>query len=148
NVEKKSLYLLLKKYTPSDTWSSFVHTIIAEMTDKSGRFSYSSIAQLYIWEETWANLFEIVKQNATLDTLDSYASYLMKNYANELSELYKTAILNYSEYHMGRDSYIRICTYLRKLKKMGASEKANFIIRQLKSLYPKRKALMEELDKL
>jgi len=32
--------------------------------------------------------------------------------------------------------------------KIGAREKANFVAQQLKTLYPKRKALMEELEKV
>jgi len=37
---------------------------------------------------------------------------------------------------------------LRKMIKIGARDKANNVIQQLKTLYPKRKALMEELQKV
>jgi len=49
---------------------------------------------------------------------------------------------------MGRNYYQIACRYLRKMIKMGAREKVNFVIEQLKVLYPKRKALMEELQKV
>ena len=49
---------------------------------------------------------------------------------------------------MGRDNYQTACRYIRQLNKMGEFEKAYQIIKQLRELYYKRKALMEELDKI
>jgi len=50
------------------------------------------------------------------------------------------------ERNVSRNYYQNACRYLRKMIKMGAREKANFVIGQLKALYPNRKALMEELQ--
>jgi hypothetical protein len=49
---------------------------------------------------------------------------------------------------MGRDYYQNACTYIRKIIKLGARDKANGIISFLRTEYPKRKALMEELSKV
>jgi hypothetical protein len=104
--------------------------------------------KIYIWEERWDKLFDFVKRNVSLDNLDAYEQYLMKDYANEISDFYQTAILYYVEVNISRDYYQTACRYLRKLIKMGFREKADFIMQQLKTLYPKRKALMEELKKV
>jgi len=57
-----------------------------------------------------------------------------------------------SELHeksMGKDHYQNTCSYIRKIIiKMGGRDKANEIISYLRTEYPKRKALSEELDKV
>ena len=148
NREKKAYYFLMKKHVRIENWDNFVKLIITDITNKNRWVDYSFIAQIYIWEKSWDKLFDIVKKNASLDKLDSYEKYLMKDYAEEITDLYQTAILNYMVNNMGRDHYQNACRYLRKMIKIGAREKANFVIEQLKVLYPKRKALMEELQKV
>ena len=148
NREKKAYYFLMKKHVRIENWDNFVKLIITDITNKNRWVDYSFIAQIYIWEKSWDKLFDIVKKNASLDKLDSYEKYLMKDYAEEITDLYQTAILNYMVNNMGRDHYKNTCRYLRKMIKIGAREKANFVIEQLKVLYPKRKALMEELQKV
>jgi len=50
---------------------------------------------------------------------------------------------------MGKDHYQNTCSYIRKIIiKMGGRDKANEIISYLRTEYPKRKALSEELDKV
>ena len=148
NRERKPYYSLMKKIVSQDNWDNFVKLIITDIRNKNRWVDYSSIAQIYIWEESWQNLFDLIKQNVSLDKLDAYDKYLIKDFATEISDLYQTAILNYMVNNMGRDHYQNACRYLRKMIKMGARDKANFVIEQLKVLYPKRKALMEELQKM
>ena len=148
NREKKAYYSLMKKHVRIENWDNFVKLIITDITNKNRWVDYSFIAQIYIWEKSWDKLFDIVKKNASLDKLDSYEKYLMKDYAEEITNLYQKAILNYMVNNMGRNYYQIACRYLRKMIKIGAREKANFVIEQLKVLYPKRKALMEELQKV
>ncbi|MCX6320559.1 MAG: SWIM zinc finger family protein [Bacteroidia bacterium] len=148
NREKKPYYSLMKKFISLENWDNFVKLIITDITNKNRWVDYSFISQIYIWEERWDKLFDIVKKNASLDRLDSYEKYLIKDYATEITDLYQTAILNYMVNNMGRSHYQIACRYLRKMIKMGVREKANFVIEQLKVLYPKRKALMEELQKV
>ncbi|MBA7528910.1 hypothetical protein ES705_21102 [subsurface metagenome] len=148
NREKKEYYILMKKHVLPENWDNFVKLIITDITNNNRWNDYSLIAKIYIWEESWDKLLNIVKQNVSLGKLETYEKYLIKDYANEISGLYQTAILNYMANNMGRDHYQNACRYLRKMIKMGAREKANFVAKQLKTLYPKRKALMEELEKV
>ena len=148
NREKKEYYILMKKHVLPENWDNFVKLIITDITNNNRWNDYSLIAKIYIWEESWDKLLNIVKQNVSLGKLETYEKYLIKDYANEISGLYQTAILNYMANNMGRDHYKNACRYLRKMIKMGAREKANFVAQQLKTLYPKRKALMEELEKV
>ena len=48
---------------------------------------------------------------------------------------------------MGRDHYQTACRYIRRMIKLGGKTKADKLIAQLRTLYAKRPALMQELDR-
>ncbi|MBW6492422.1 MAG: hypothetical protein K0B15_14660 [Lentimicrobium sp.] len=148
NREKKYYFDLLKKHIAPGNWETFINQIIDEISKKDYWSGNSLIPRIYIWEEKWDELLKIVKQNVSLNNLESYEKYLIKDYAEEISGLYQIAILEYMENKVGRDHYQNACRYLRKMIKMGARDKADAVIVQLRTLYPKRKALMEELQKV
>ena len=146
NREKKVYFRLMKIYIAPENWDNFVGQLIKDIISKNRLTDHSSIMNIYIWEERWDKLFDFVKRNLSLNNLDAYEQYLMKDYANEISDFYQTAILDYVEVNISRGYYQTACRYLRRLIKMGFREKADFVMQQLKTLYPKRKALMEELE--
>lgn len=146
NHEKKRYFDILKKQISSENWGDFVQCLIKDILKKDRWIDYHFIAQIYIWEECWDKLFEIVRSNSSLHTLDAYEKYLVHDYAKELTDLYRAAILKEMERATDRGHYREICRYLRRMIKMGARETVNSIIKQLQTSYPKRKALMEELQ--
>jgi len=148
NRERKYYFSLLKENVLLENWDNYLQLLIKEKTQSSRWVDTSFIAQIYIWEEQWDKLFEIVKKDISLNNLDTYEKYLINDYAKELTDFYQKAILKYMENNMGRDHYQAACRYIRKLIKMGAREKADYVVLQLKTLYPKRKALMEELGQI
>ena len=146
NREKKRYFDILKKQLSPENWGDFVKGLINDILKKDRWIDYHSIAQIYIWEERWNNLFEIIQKNVSLHTLDAYEKYLVNDYAKEVTELYRAAILKDMERTTDRGHYREICRYLRRMIKMGARETVDSIIKQLQTTYPKRKALMEELQ--
>ncbi len=71
---------------------------------------------------------------------------LVSNQKNRIkSEIQKHSDL---ESNVGRNHYRNVCRFLRKMIKMGARVKASQVIEQLRSFYPQRKALLEELQKV
>ena len=145
NHEKKRYFDILKKQLSPGNWGDFVQCLIKDISKKDRWIDYHSIAQIYIWEERWDKLLEIVQKNASLHTLDAYEKYLAHDYAKELTDLYRKTILKDMERTTDRGHYREICRYLRRMIKMGARETVDSIIKQLQTTYPKRKALMEEL---
>jgi len=144
--EKEKYYYLLKSKIKKENWVAFVDQIINDTIKSKKRVDYNFIAQIYIWEKRWDKLFNYVKLNLNLSNLDTYGKYLINDYANELAEFYQTAIFRYLELNVGRNFYQNACRYLRKLIKMGYRDKVDYIIPELKKMYPQRKALMEELE--
>jgi uncharacterized protein (DUF2164 family) len=92
--------------------------------------------------------FGIGQKVTRLNTIDRYEKYLSKNYSKDLIELYANGILNYMENSMGREHYQNACRYIRKVIKMGGKGKANEIVSYLRSEYPQRRALIEELNRI
>lgn len=88
----------------------------------------------------------MVKRSPDFNTIDCYEKYLSKYYADEIVNLYTNAVIEYMRINMGRDHYQNACRYIRRIIKLGAREKANEIISFFRDEYPKRLALMEELN--
>ena len=147
-MNEQDYYQILKKHVKPEEWSEFVEAMIQDITTKKRWPDMNLIAGIFIKEEWWDRLLELVKKSPDLKTIDNYEKYLSKNYTNEIVELYANDILIYMENNMGRGHYQNACRYIRKIIKLGAREKANEIISYLRNEYPKRKALMEELNKI
>lgn len=148
NREKKQYFELLKKHTEPSQWEASIKGIIKDLTKKDRWNDNYLVSQIYVWEEKWDELLNVIKLNASLHNIENYEKYLIKDYADEISDLYQTAILEYMQNNLGRDHYQTACRYLRRMIKMGARDKANYVIKILKTLYPKRTALMEELKRV
>lgn len=145
---EQDYYQILKQYVNPEKWTAFVEIVIQDITNKKRWLDTGLIASIFIKEEYWDRLLELVRKTPDLNTIDHYEKYLSKHYANDIVALYSIEILNYMKNSMGRDHYQNACRYIRKIIKLGARDKANEIISYLRSEYPKRKALMEELDKV
>jgi len=148
NRDKKPYFDILKKYIEPHQWEATLKMIIQDIISKNKRNSNSLIASIYVWEENWNELLGIVKSDISLNTLEAYEKYLVKDFADEISEMYQMAILKYLESNVSRDHYQIACRYIRRMIKMGAREKADYVIQMLRKFYPNRRALMEELQKI
>ncbi len=49
-------------------------------------------------------------------------------------------------HHVSRDHYKVACDFILRMIKIGGREEANILIKNLRTLYPQRRALMEELS--
>lgn len=145
---EQDYYQILKQYVKPEKWTAFVEAVIQDITTKERWLDTDLIGSIFIKEKWWDRLLELVKKFPDLNTIDHYEKYLSKHYANEIVELYASGVLKYMKNNMGRDHYQNSCRYIRKIIKLGARKKANEIISFLRNEYPKRKALMEELDKV
>jgi uncharacterized Zn finger protein len=147
-MNEQDYYMILKQNVKPDKWPEFVEALIHDITTLQKWPDIDLIASIFIKEKWWDRLLELVKRTPQLNTIEGYEKYFSKQYAHEIVELYASGILKYMKYSMGRNHYQNACRYIRKIIKLGARERANEIISFLRTEYPKRKALMEELDKV
>lgn len=107
---------------------------------------YTTFGEIYIEEEKWDDLLNLIKEHVSIQTIETYQKYLEKYFPDELVVLYESAIRKMLEQTIGRGSYQEVCRILRRLRKLGAFEKVQSLINEFKGTYKNRKALLEELD--
>ena len=141
-------YQILKNTIEPDKWHPFLEEIIKELTPKN-RWTYTElIRKIYIKEEWWDRLFLMLKQNLSLENIQENEQYLAKDYSNELVEMYSERLINYVDNFIGRNHYQTACRYLRRMKKLGAKDRVNELIKLFRENYPHRKALIDELTRV
>lgn len=141
-------YQILKDNIEDEKWHSFLEDIIKEITPKN-RWTYTDlIRKIYINEKWWDRLFLMLKQNLSMEIIQQNEQYLANDYSFELIELYSERITNYVEKYIGRNHYQTACKYLRRMKKLGGNIQVNKLIEFFRKEYPKRKALMDELNQV
>ena len=143
---KRDYYQILKEIVPSEEWSSFVETIVQEAMERKPYYRTDLVTSIFIREEWWSRLLDLVKKEYTLDQLAKYEKLLAQRFPSELADLYAERIIEYVEDRVGRDYYRTACRYIRRMIKLGARDKADEVISQLRQTHYRKKALMEELD--
>lgn len=143
---EQDYYQILKQYVQPEQWDGFVDSLIKDIKAKNRGYYSSQEAQILIKEKRWEQLWDLVCEMPSLQSIEQYESYFSKRQPDDLAELYAKRVLEYMEHNMGRDHYQNACRYIRRIIKLGARQKANEVIGTLRELYPKRRALLEELD--
>lgn len=143
---KQDYYQILKKTVPPEEWAGFVETIDQEAMERKPYYRTDLVASIFIREEWWSRLLDLVKKECNLDQLSKYEKLLAQHFPSELADLYAERIIEYVEDRVGRDYYRTACRYIRRMIKLGARDKADEVISQLRQTHYRKKALMEELD--
>ena len=143
---KQDYYQILKKTVPPEEWADFVETIVQETLERKPYYGVDFAASVFVREEWWSRLLELVKKECNLDQLAKYEKPLAQHFPSELADLYAERIIEYVEDRVGRDYYRTACRYIRRMIKLGARDKADEVISQLRQTHYRKKALMEELD--
>ena len=143
---KRDYYQILKEIVPPEEWTNFVESIVQEAMERKPYYRTDLVASIFIREEWWSRLLDLVKKEYTLDQLAKYEKLLAQHFPSELADLYAERIIRYIENHVGRSHYRTACKYIRKMIKLGARDKADEVISQLRQTHYRKKALMEELD--
>jgi len=148
NRDHRQYYGILKSQIAPDQWPSFVDKLIKEIASADRWSNAGYLAWLCIQEERWKELLNVISQHFTLHGIQEYEPYLKDRYSGELADLYKKGILNLLERATGRNHYQEATRYIRRMRKIGAVQKADDLISQLQQKYPQRRALMEELGRV
>lgn len=141
-------YAILKKYTEPSEWRNFVEVMISEIRKKGHWSEIDVIGKIYIEEQWWPRLLDLISGNRHLPTIQHYEKYLSELYPAELAEIYEKGITDYLKRAEGRNHYQEACRYMHRMVKLGARKRVNELILSLRREYPKRRALLEELNKI
>lgn len=145
---KQDYYHILKTTVKPEDWHLFLEELITEIKLKKNWIYSETLRKIYIEEQSWDGLFEMLKQNPSFEEIRQNEEYLSQDYSAELLQLYRQAIVRHVDQNMGRKHYQTACRYLRRMKKLGGQELVDGLIADFRVKYSKRKALMEELNQV
>jgi len=158
----KQYYNQWKDTFEKDEWPDIIEMFIAEAEEKiktgqrksNGQMVNSlileTLAPVFIQEKYWDRLFAFVKNEAGLDRKMHYHSYLVKHYPAELLQLYLPDITVKADEVNDRSGYIELTGIMKMIIKdiPFGKEQVLAVARNLKEKYPRRPAMVDELNKL
>ncbi len=147
-MPKEDYYEIIKQKIEPNKWDDFLEEIITEITPKNGWKYTELVRKIFIKEKWWDRLFLMLEENASMQNIENNEKYLLQEYAQELIQLYSERLVKYVDRNLGRNYYQTACRYLRRMKKLGGNEKVNELIEHFRKTYPKRKALLDELNRV
>lgn len=146
HMEPFSYYRLAKQYAGTN-WNERRIEIMRALSAGRGRFAHTSkLADVYIEEHMWDELLSLVERNPEMSA--AYGKRLEKRYPKEIARVYAKEVNRNMDFPGGREIYRAQCTMLRTIRELGCSEITESIIFEWRMKYPRRRALMEELDRL
>lgn len=140
---------LKKAYSQKD-WKAEVKKLLKELSkeENSRASNYYTFAEIFIKEEQWQKLLNLVKKNISMDILNSYHKYLAKRFPGDLIMMYEQLCRKELIQAIGRVRYQEVCRMLRRMKKLGAGEKVSELIDEFRITYKNRRALLDELNQV
>lgn len=144
----KDYYQILKENVDKEEWFAFLEELIKDIESNQRWTGSELLSRIYIEEQWWERLILLIRENVSLGSIEMFETYLVKDYSNELVELYQEAVASFLENNVGRKYYKEACRYMRRMKKLGGSETVNKMITSFRVQYAQRSALMDELNRV
>ena len=143
-------YRMFKRTVEKTEWIAERTHIIEELKKgtKTNSWYYNfpyNLANLFVEEKMWAELFSEVKKANNISITSLYAKYLQKNYSSELIEIYRDSITKYAQ-STGRNIYEDVKKYLIEMSNLeNGFAKAKALKEALLVTYKNRRAMNEIL---
>lgn len=148
-----------------EEWTQTIEEVIVGITKKvtdtvrNNTFSNSnslnvsllySLGSIYIQENYWDRLLTLVQKQENLTTILTYYPHLLKAYPNELLDILIPVLEREGDKSEGRSQYKDLANKMKSIMKDYPQEKERIleIAQKLKIKYPRRPAMLEELNKL
>ena len=138
-------YERLKKTYSKSIWPDQIEKLLRHLQQRA---SFSTLAEIVIREKEWQKLLDLVRGHTSFETLETYHKYLAPHFPKELVEMYEKTSKELLARSMGRADYQDVCQILRRMKKLGASHRVRQLIKEFSEQYKKRRALLEELERV
>ena len=125
------------------TWDENYERLLHELKDSKRTVCYRSIL---VAENEKKRLLEDVMENP--DDLFYYGKYLVKEYPEQVYELCYKEISENCAQAKDRREYRKVTKQIAQLIKWKGNATAKSLIEELKQTYPRRTALLDELEKV
>lgn len=135
--ELKALYI--------NEWNNYYLGLKKELKDK-GLVSLSIYPEMLINENDLEELLQFAKDDVR--RIEIYDELLIKDYRDDVNDMYKFLIGKISESASDRKQYKKVCKVIKRYKNLFGDNDTYKIIKELKELYIKRPAFIDELGKI
>ena len=133
-----------KQLTPKE-WEHEVESFLSNT--RAGHNAFNLFYKVYKEENMMEKLFDLLKKNLNIYTLQTLAETLLPKYRKDILSLYKSEINKLAE-DAQSSNYNLIRDQLKHLIAIGAADKAKEIIEEYRIRYKNRPAMIERLDKV
>lgn len=149
--ESMKYYHILKAIIPTEKWINYLNNLLRK-SEKQQKYRLAKVyPQIYIEEKYWDKLMNYVEKNIQLGKYSSLAQYescLKTRYPERMLAFYRTQITDYAAKYVGRDHYKYVADMLKNMKTYpNGAQIVDTLLAHFKSIYSKRRAMMEELGK-
>lgn len=145
-------YQLLKSAIAPENWNAFLDDLLKEVEQFPHGKHDELFKVIYLEENRLKELLNVIRQQQkgypNLYEMEELEAHFQTDYQTPFLELYADVIRWFLEQNATRKHYKAACRYIRRIKKMKGPDIAEDLIEELKSLYVRRPALIEELDKV
>lgn len=140
----------LKKHYPQEKWNEKVTSILTELSGgKNNWYGYGITHDICVEEERW----EILKNNlfnaTSFETLKYYGKYIITHFNQEtLRDMYALVVVDKMKNATKRSKYNDACKGIRQMKPLSDKAFIEKFIQSFKDKYPRRVAMIDELNRI
>ena len=125
----------------------FYHKVKTALRARQPDFILTGVYKnILILEEDWSGLLELVGIKPAV--IEAVAPLLKPHYLKETETLYTRYLLDYADTLSKRKEYKKLATKIRQYGQVVGVVKQNELADTIKEAYPRKNALIEELDKV
>ena len=140
----ETYYAQLKNLVSAEQWPAMLEGLLEKL--KNDGWDKSLYLKILADENRDEDLLDYCRAN--LSEIEKLYPHLLKEYPHEVNEIFTLYIYKLIASASNRKSYYTACTKIRVFQKAVGKEAADVLIDEVKFMYPKRKALLDELAKL
>jgi len=134
------------KSATNGVWQESRHTLIHDLQQGAHSLEKRNlIAAIYATEGMEKELFDFIKRAKSMDLLQEHLDLFSKKNRKAALQLYEQLLYTYLENHVGRKSSQRVRDKIGFLYKIGEERQAEALVEKIRTDYPERNSLLDEL---
>ncbi|MGM0898287.1 MAG: SWIM zinc finger family protein [Bacillota bacterium] len=141
---EEEYYFKLKSLVDAEQWPEKLEALLAEM--KNSPRSLSLYLGILIDEKRLDELLDYCRSNVS--AIEELYPHLLADYPHEVNEIYTAYIYRLIDRASNRKAYWSACQKIKSFKAALGTQAAAGLVEEIKFMYPKRPALLDELGKV
>ncbi|MDN5710561.1 MAG: SWIM zinc finger family protein, partial [Planococcus sp. (in: firmicutes)] len=141
---EEEYYLKLKNLVDAENWPKVQEKLLAEM--KNSWRSLPLYLGILIEEKRTDELLDYCRSEVA--AIEQLYPHLLADYTHEVNEIYTAYIYRHIDRSSTRKAYWTACQKIKSFKNALGTQAAYRLVEEIKFMYPKRPALLDELGKV